>query len=704
MEKKKERSLLSIIVTGIVSVTLFSDLLLVPYASAQEEKAQQEVYELDKVTVTAQKQEENLQEVSMSVTALDELAIQDMKVESVVDIADFIPNFMVFSLGNGAQNLPVMRGISAPQENFSTSTALFVDGMPILSTNGYEAGMINVERIEILRGPQGTLYGRGAETGVINIITKQPGDEFEGYVSVDAGQWLSSESGDKMTGKVALSLNGPIIKDNLFFSLAGKYEHKDGFIENTVSGESANDQSKWLGEAKLRWIPTADLDISFKFSRMEISENGSLMHFSAAGAARYIAWGLPISIPQDRKVSPNIDEFAESIINTHSLKVTYDFSDALTLTSITSNWHYTINSLFDIDSNPITLAHSNNDFDYKKNSQELRLAYTGKNRLKWLLGVYYDRDDNDFHNQVFSDYGMGGEYDRNYYGDAYAVFTNLTYPLFDKFSLVGGLRYEKEDRNFTDRNTNVEMDGYWDDISPKLALNYKVTSDIMTYVSAAKGYRSGGFNAIATDPEFYTYNPEELWSYEIGSKMAFMNNRLILNWAVFYMDISDMQVTEALPTGYSYLTNAAEATGKGVELELTARITNTLSLMGGFGYTDIEFDSFSDIQGDYEGNKNPWAPDYTFNIGAQYRHVAGFFARADLIGYGKMYFDKTNTAYRDPYKIVNVKIGYEGEPIDVYVYGKNIFDERYDAKDLYDGSWDIYSQPGEVGLQIVYRF
>lgn len=374
------------------------------------------------------------------------------------------------------------------------------------------------------------------------------------------------------------------------------------------------------------------------------------------------------------------------------------------MTSITSNWHYTINSLFDIDSNPITLAHSNNDFDYKKNSQELRLAYTGKNRLKWLLGVYYDRDDNDFHNQVFSDYGMGGEYDRNYYGDAYAVFTNLTYPLFDKFSLVGGLRYEKEDRNFTDRNTNVEMDGYWDDISPKLALNYKVTSDIMTYVSAAKGYRSGGFNAIATDPEFYTYNPEELWSYEIGSKMAFMNNRLILNWAVFYMDISDMQVTEALPTGYSYLTNAAEATGKGVELELTARITNTLSLMGGFGYTDIEFDSFSDIQGDYEGNKNPWAPDYTFNIGAQYRHVAGFFARADLIGYGKMYFDKTNTAYRDPYKIVNVKIGYEGEPIDVYVYGKNIFDERYDAKDLYDGSWDIYSQPGEVGLQIVYRF
>ena len=195
-----------------------------------------------------------------------------------------------------------------------------------------------------------------------------------------------------------------------------------------------------------------------------------------------------------------------------------------------------------------------------------------------------------------------------------------------------------------------------------------------------------------------------MWSYEIGVKSAFLDNRLIINGSVYYMDIEDMQVSEHVSPMESYITNAAEATGKGVELEIMARPCDGLALMAGFGYADVEFDDFEDALGDYKDNDNPWAPEYTFNIGAQYRHCSGFYARADLIGYGKMYFDKTNDYSRDAYEIVNAKIGYEAKHFDIYLYGKNIFDKEYDSDDYYGGMYTIYSDPGEVGLQLVYRF
>ena len=180
----KKRFLPSGIASSIVAVALITELFLIPFAVADEEKALGK-RAVEEMIVTAQKQEENLQEVPMSVTMFNEMDVQDMKIDSVGDLADYIPNLQIFDLGIAAQSFPIMRGISALQDSFSVSTGLFVDGVPILSTGGHEAAMTNVERIEVLRGPQGTLYGRGAEAGVINIITKQPDNEFQGRVSVE---------------------------------------------------------------------------------------------------------------------------------------------------------------------------------------------------------------------------------------------------------------------------------------------------------------------------------------------------------------------------------------------------------------------------------------------------------------------------------------------------------------------------------------
>jgi iron complex outermembrane receptor protein len=165
-----------------------------------------------------------------------------------------------------------------------------------------------------------------------------------------------------------------------------------------------------------------------------------------------------------------------------------------------------------------------------------------------------------------------------------------------------------------------------------------------------------------------------------------------------------MQVQEAVSPSETYLTNAAEATGKGVELELTATPYQGLDIHAGFAANIVEYDKFSDSSGDYKGNQNPFSPKYSCNLGIQYRHRSGYYTRADLVGYSKMYLDKANAYARDAYQLVNAKIGYEAAHFDVYVYARNLFDETYDSVGYFGGSYVIYSDPREIGARLVYRF
>ena len=654
---------------------------------------------LEPMTVTAQKTEENVQDVPMGITAFTAQGVEDRKIESVTDLADFVPNFMIFCNGGPGMYSPSMRGIQAPLETLTVSAGLFVDGVPVLSNIGFEDPFIDVERVEVLRGPQGTLYGKNTETGAINIITRQPDNDFRTRVSADVGKLLSKETGDGLAQTYTANLSGPILTDKLFIGIAGKFHQKDGFIENTTTGEPFDDRKHWFGRAHLRWTPTDPWDISLVASKIQYDEGGVKMNLGETGAA---AFGLPAA--EYRKVSSNFKSENNSASQFQSLKIDYEVSGSLQLTSVTARSVQDDKLANDWDFSPATLMHTDKDSQYSKLSQELRLDYDN-GRLKWLTGIYADKDLKDIHTETFSDYpSMAGVKDREIDGTAYAVFTNLTYPLSQRFSLVGGLRYETEEQTFEDHLSGKKIDDSWDAITPKLALKYSFSPAMMTYVSASKGYRSGGFNFIASDPQYYSFDEEELWSYEIGAKSTLFDNRLVVNACAYLMDISGMQVTESVAPAETYLTNAAEATGKGIELEMTARVTDGLSLIGGFGYIDIEFDEFKDVMGDYAGNKNPYAPEYTFSIGAQYRFHNGLYARADLIGYGEMYFDKANEYKRDAYQIVNAKIGYEAAHFDVYLYGKNIFDEQYDSFGFWSGYYAVYSDPGVAGLQVTCRF
>ncbi|WP_197282083.1 TonB-dependent receptor [Dethiosulfatarculus sandiegensis] len=627
----------------------------------------------------------------MSVSVFGEKDIEDMGVESVLDLANFVPNLMIFANGVSGTNSPSMRGIHAFVESLTVSNGLFVDGIPILSPIGLEDGLLDIERVEVLRGPQGTLYGRNTETGVINIITKKPGNDFQGKAS--------AELGTDQKRQLTLNLSGPIKKDRLFFGVSGKFYEKEGFIDNTFLDEPANDKKHWYGKLHLRWVPVDALDISLISSALKYDEGANVMGLGAAGAAAY---GLPA--PIDGKVASDYPGKNTSKSVSNALNISYDFGNSLKLTSITTRRVYNDEGRWDYDFNPVKFMHTTKTNEYTSYSQELRLNSSG-DRLKWLVGLYYDNHHNDVNTTLNSVIpSMVSTNDRDFDGDSMAFFGQASYPILTRLTLVAGLRYEKQDKEFEDHILVRKADNSWDDFAPKLALEYSFTPDVMAYASVSKGYRSGGFNTYATDPQYTKYDEEKLWSYEIGLKSELLDKRLILNASVFYMNIEDMQVNESVTPYEAFLTNAGKASATGGELEMRAQLFQGLSLIANFGYCDIKFDEFKDALGDYQGNRNPYAPDYNYNLGAQYRASCGIFARVDLIGYGKMYFDKTNTYSREAFEIVNAKIGYEMENFDIYLYGKNVFDQEYNSYGYFDGFYTLYSEPAEFGLRLTYRF
>nr|WP_320191220.1 TonB-dependent receptor [uncultured Desulfobacter sp.] len=644
---------------------------------------------LETMTVTAQKQEENVQDVPMGITVFDDQAIDDVKIESVAEIADFVPNLMTFQFGKSEGGQPTMRGVSASTTSeSSTAVGIYVDGVPYPAGLGFANGLYDIERIEVLRGPQGTLYGKNTQVGAINIITRQPDNEFRGKISTEYGE------DNKMKGLVNVS--GPLQEDTLYFSVVGEYEQKDGFIEDTFTGDTLDDRQKWFGRGKLRWTPVESLDVSLIVSRLSNDDGGIRMGLTPSGAAMF-----GVAEPEDRKMSSNVDLYNESDSDFQALKIVYDINENYTLTSISARRASTSSSSNDWDFSTLAMSESLSEREIYTLSQELRLN-AGIGKLKWIVGLYADDD----HLERTITKTLSGKVtqDREVDGNSAAVFGQVSYFLTEQINLIGGLSYESRDREYEDFLSGTGGDGSWEHLSPKIALEYHLTPDIMTYASVSEGFRSGSFNESATDEEYASYDEEILWSYELGFKSAFFNRRLIVNGALFYMDITDMQVENEVDPDNSYIANAAEATGIGGELEISARLADGLTLNAGFGYSKITFDEYKDALGDYEGNHNPYAPDYTFNIGAQYRHATGMYARIDLVGYGKMYFDRENEYSRDPYELVNAKIGYESEHYDVYLYGKNIFDTEYDSEGCYGGYYTVYSDPREVGIQLTYRF
>ena len=657
----------------VILFVLFSPQLTL----AQEKNIESK--KLETITVTAQKQEENVQEVPISITVFTETDIVDKKIESVKDIAPFTPNLTLFDNSGAGNFTTTIRGIQSSGTSFSTSAALLIDGIPILFANGMDETLMDIERIEVLKGPQSSLYGKDTEAGAINIITRKPGNEFIGKIG--------AEFGSDNKRQYSFTASGPMVKNKLSLGVSGQHYEKEGFIKNTYLDTISDDRENDSGKITLRWTPVDALEILLISTKGKRDDGKSNVNESSVAK--------PV-------IHTDMDEYTKTDSFMNSLKIEYN-KGTYKLNSITTQRLFDADSLYDYDYSLATGYHVLEKTSYEKISQEFRLS-SQRGGLNWLIGFYADKDDN-YQNNLSTMSSGSSQTFRNFDGDSIGVFAHVDYKVNEKIGLITGLRYDRDNKEYEDEldGSNNE-DSSYSEISPKLTFKYTQNENLMAYATIAKGYRSGGFHPYSAPGYKKGYDKETLWNYEIGCKTAFMKNRLFLNGAVYYMDIDDMQVKSSVDYGLSYMSNAAKATSKGFELEVTAKATRYLKIFTSFGYNVTEFDDFADFYGNYDGNVNPYAPKYNYNVGAQYRTQQGYFARADLNGYGKTYLDNANQYNRTAYNLVNAKVGYEAENFDIYFYANNLFDKNYDTIGAYGGYYRIYSPPREIGVQVAYRF
>ena len=518
---------------------------------------------LSTVTVTAQKVEEALESVPASVTVFTSDVLEDREIDSIADIANYTPNFISFDTGIVGLWVPSVRGIHEDGAG-SNPIGLFVDGVPILTATGFNDELLDVERVEVLRGPQGALYGSNTQAGVINVISARPGDTFSAKATARVGE----DNKRQLTA----TLKGPIAKDQLSYSLAASHVEKDGYIKNANSGDLVNDRKYNYAKASLWWTPSASVDVSLIGSVLAFDDGGQTIALSPDGAA---AFGL--DTPAPRTVASDLDGWNKSASNSQALKIDWHINDYVSLQSLTARREYKTRYLTDFDFSPFQVFHKEFDNSQAKLSNELKLSWVDAKKTL-IGGVYYDDDDNQFRD--IDDVTRQVDQDHRVTANTLGVFGYSAYALSDNINVSAGLRYDRKTSDYTDVQTGARIDDDWEEVSPRLALDYTVNDQAMVYASVSKGYRSGGFNEHAADGDPLTYEEETLISYEAEIKSDFYARRLRLGVAVYYMDIDDMHVrisSQERPE-FNYTDNAASAWSSGLEAELDARLNRELTL------------------------------------------------------------------------------------------------------------------------------
>jgi iron complex outermembrane receptor protein len=634
------------------------------------------------IIVTAQKQPEKPQDVPISLTTLSQAEIEDGKIDSFRDVAANTPNFFT-TVSDRAFNFQTIRGLGNANFLSRDSISFFIDDVPYENVHQLLPGaLFDLERVEVLRGPQSTLYGRNSQAGVVNIISRQPTNSPEITLGASYGNFNQRQ--------LEFSASDAVIEDKLKFRIAGIYDARDGFTENTFLDDDANNLSSIGGRANVVWTPSEEWNISF----------------NATGAGNNDGDNTYVPIDQEDPFETELDipGNTDLSINTQSLRVGYA-GTGFKLTSITARNGTNLNYNADGDYSSEDLF----EFDTRQEttivSQEIRFqSPDDAERLRWIVGGYFqDRNyDIDPQQTKFSTAGgaafLGvetagssvtqGRYDQT----TLAGFGQIDFKLIDPLTLTAGLRYENSDEslerrsfvlsegdNSSENTPFVDSSVNDDAVIPKFAVEYSFSSNISTYGSITRGYKPPTQNYSTDDPTLRDVEAEKSWNYELGVKSSWLNDRLSVNVAGFINDVSDFQVALAGDTGFFEDITNAEVLIRGVELEAKAKPIQGLDLIAGFGYVDAEYtDYINPFTGeDFEGNRLIYAPEFTLNLAAQYRAKFGLFSRVELQGLGNYFFNDDNSLKQASLALVNARIGYETEQYGIYFYANNIFDEEY---------------------------
>jgi iron complex outermembrane receptor protein len=694
-----------------------------PLQAADKQDSEQKAYTLEPITVTAQKRLENVQDVPDSITVLDDIAIEDAGITDMVSLADNVPNLEFYNFGSRWHSQMFMRGIKSLC-NAEPSTGLYVDGINYSKSHMFAFPLFDVERIEVLRGPQGTLYGRNTMAGVINIHTKKPGNETASAMSVTLDDYNER--------KFEAHLRTPVIENKLFFGITGMVTERDGYMENDVSGvgEDGRYEDGIAGRMKLRFLPAPDLDITLSLDAQK-NDDGAFP-FRRTSRHSFVKNGMFEEDPPYH-YSHDFAGYSENEFWGAALNGAYDM-DIGRLTFITGYRNFNDEDMVDSDFSPLDMARMKKELKEDSFSQEIRLSSAEKQySFDWLIGLYYFNINADDNITNYFRPAMAGSPANPFSPDTgarltktsgtnegAALFGQVTWPIVQALDLTLGMRYEYESaemaaavRDMPDNGIETTIGQFVSDndfnaFLPKISIAWHFHPDRMLYATVARAHRSGGFNGPAVGGK--PYDEEYSWAYEIGSKSGFLNNRLTLNITGFYTDIEDEQITRFNTYNQSYLENAGASHRLGVETEINYALRRGLDLKASLSLIEAEYDEYTDpVTGaDYENKKIFNVPDCTYSIALQYRRPLwrdySLFGNIKYSGVGDRYFDDANTVEETSYELCSIKIGLEGRHMDYYVWVNNLFDQQYR---IFENTVRGITEDGEprvFGGSVTYRF
>ena len=598
----------------------------------------------DEMLVTVRKTEENLQDVPLAVTALREATLERASVQALTDVANLTPGLAMQDFNVGALSTPTIRGLA--QLNIfgrENNVGMFLDGIYLPNRNNLDLELLDLQRVEVIKGPQGALYGRSTFSGAINYVTKEPSDELDLKLSASAG------TDEYYGGQVNLS--GPLT-DTFSGTVALAHREFDGTIENIASSDNLGGYKNSSALARLLWEPTDRLSASLMgfYTDKEIDSAGTfnldpncgssapVPPFNPGGAPTYWCGTLPFM--ENVSESP-LARGGEADTTLVALEIAYDFGP-VTLTSVTgyTDSHWDAITDYDADANgvpyatfdgggvPVGTTNLNNFFfsnsDDDALSQELRLD-GGGDMFTWLGGVYWSSESsksssaftldsnplnpgetiapgflnpqltdtplipNSLSNQATADV------------DIYAIFGRGQWNINDRNRLSIEARFTREDKeingilSFFGAPSGMQSND-WSYFTPRITYDFDLTGNVMLYGSVAQGTKSGGFNTSFSlmFPNEQFYDEETNITYELGSKGSLADDRLRYDVAVFYIDWDDMQISGAsvdpafVP---SVVRNSGKATSQGIEIQLDGVVTDWLTMGGGYAYADPEFDN-----------------------------------------------------------------------------------------------------------------
>ncbi len=668
---------------------------------------------IEEILVTSEFRSNSVNRTPASVSIVEVGDLKGRAVEHLEDVLAQVPN-VNFAGGSSRARFYQIRGIGERgqfEEPMNASVGLLIDGVDF-SGVGTAAVLHDVAQVEVLRGPQGTIYGANALAGLMSIRTNAPTDDFQGAVTLDAGNYGAWGLGAVVSGPLADSLSG---------RLSVRQFRDDGFYRNTYQGESdTNGRDELSIRGRLDWGATERMMLGLTLGHVNVDNGYDVFSLDNDRRTRSDEPGRDAqkstygALAMDWDLSESV--IFEGVLGLATSEIDYGYDEDWTYVGF-HPWEYSSTDRYERDRDTATL--------------DLRLLSGEAGRLfadtsSWVVGVYALTQTVD----LTRTYTFFPEpFESGFDIDRVAVYGELTTDLSDRLRVTAGLRGERHESTYRD-SEGASFDPSDDLWGGRVILEWDLTDRSLVYASVTRGYKAGGFNpSNSLDEDLREFDPEVLVNYEIGLKGRWLDDRLTGRFSLFTMERDDVQTGTSIirdrPDGSSEFiqltSNAAQGTNRGLEAEIVWAVSERLEIFGSVGLLDTEFRDFTNSSGeDLDGEDQAHAPRYQFFLGAEYRTGTGFYARLEFEGKDDFYYsdsrrfsDRPEDLVSDPYELWNASIGYERERWEARVWGRNLTDEDYVIRGFYfpndprDGyterGWFQLGDPRRYGVTLTLR-